>query len=611
MIMKEFILTFIVIFKLVINISGQEEKGLFSVDYYHSKVMDVNSHLDSWYKDENGPFEFILNLSADWWKKAPDINGWPIWCTAALVDKEYNQGAGAIPGSACSFAIMACLKYYIYTGDTSFLYMAKRTGNYIIKQDLTPSDFARYPNFPYPVGTTGNINPQGTGHPNDIDILNPVYSIQPDKGAMLGAALLELYKITGNSDYLDTSINIANCLSDNAILGTAVYSPWPMRVMADNGSTLDGQFSANVSYACRLFDELLRIGQTGNGKYKSTRDDVWNWLKARVIAFDDASKWYNFFEDHGGDEINPTQINAMETVRYLLEKKNLADPDWFNLSEKIINQVTRRWSVTSLENDGFISIGEQDVDQTPYNSHTARYGSILAMYFDAGANIAYKDTAYHSLCYGLYSVENDGYTNTYFREGGYAWTTDSFGDFLFHYMEAISAIPEWAGSRNYLLKSTSTITKISYIDTTQVVYSTFDASGTDKLKLTKEPVSIKVDGLNIISYTWDNASKVLIINRLNGKHVEVSLDDTFVESSIPKILIYPNPTNGNFTVELDQRFSEGSKFEVCDFYGRIVFQKDLEVGIKHNFDLTLLQKGLYFIGIMNKNKNYFQKVLIK
>jgi hypothetical protein len=178
-------------------------------------------------------------------------------------------------------------------------------------------------------------------------------------------------------------------------------------------------------------------------------------------------------------------------------------------------------------------------------------------------------------------------------------------------MEAISAIPEWAGSRNYLLKSTGTITKISYIDTTQVVYSTFDASGTDKLKLTKKPVSIKVNGLNIKSYTWDNASKVLVINRSTGKNVEVNLDDTFVESSIPKILIYPNPTNGNFTVELDQRFSEGSKFEVCDFYGRIVFQKDLEVGIKHNFDLTLLQKGLYFIGIMNKNKNYFQKVLIQ
>ena len=221
-----------------------------------------------------------------------------------------------------------------------------------------------------------------------------------------------------------------------------------------------------MAYACRLFDELLRIGQNGNGKYEVTRDAVWSWLKAHVIAFDDGSKWCNFFEDHGGDEINSTQINALETVRYLLEKKNQADPDWFNLSEKIINQVSRRWAVSNLENDGYVSIVEQDSDQWTYNSHTARYGSILAMFFEAGANISYKDIAFHSICFSLYSVENDGYTNTYFMDGGYAWTTDSFGDFLFHYMEAIGAIPEWAGDRNCLLKSGTTSTFSCTPDTT-------------------------------------------------------------------------------------------------------------------------------------------------
>jgi hypothetical protein len=609
--MKELTITFIAAFAFLINLSGQMGKGFGYVDYYHTKVIDIDNHLDSWHKDENGPFEFILNLSADWWKKAPNVNGWPIWCTSAIVDKDYRQGAGAIPGSACSFAIMACLKYYVYKGDTSFLGMAQRTGNYIIKQDLTPSEFVHYPGFPYAVGTTGNINPQGTGHPRDDDTLNPMFGVEPDKGAMLGTALLELYKVTGNSDYLNTSVNIANCLSDNAITGTAAYSPWPMRVMADNGNIVDGKFSANVSYACRLFDELLRIGQSGNGKYKVTRDAVWSWLKEQVISNTDGSKWYNFFEEVGGDENNSTQINALETVRYLIEKKDQADPNWFTLSRDIINQVTQRWSVTSLESDGYISIAEQDVDFHPFNSHTARYGSILAMFAESGADIAYKDIAYHSLCYGLYSVENDGYTNTCFMEGGYAWTTDSFGDFLFHYMEAIGAVPEWAGSRNHLLKSTSTIKKVDYSDSTRVVYSTFDASGTDKLKLTKEPVSIRVDGSNIRSYTWDNASRVLIINRSNGKNVEVYLDDTSIDLSIPEVLVYPNPTNGNFLVELDQRFSEESKLEVYDFSGRIVFKKDLEAGVRHNINLALLQKGLYFIRIINRNKGYTKKIVIQ
>ncbi len=611
--MKVIFLTLFTAAGCLTQLYGQKALVFGPLDYYHAKVLDNNNHLDSWYKDKDGPFEFILNLSADYWKNAPDVNGWPIWCTAALLEKPYIQGAGAIPGSACSFAIITCLRYYVYTGDTSFLYMAKRTGNYILMQDLTPSDFAHYPDFPYAVGKTGDIHPQGNGHPNDNDPVNPVFNVQPDKGAMLGVALLELYKVTGNEDFLRTSVRIANCLSDNAVPGDARHSPWPMRVMANDGSIVDGVFSANVSYACRLFDELLRIGQTGNGKYKSTRDAIWNWLNTNVIAFEDGSKWYNFFEDHGGDENNSTQINALETVRYLLEKKEQADPDWFNLSGKIINQVTRRWKVTSLEKDGYVSIGEQDMDMTPYNSHSARYGSILAMYCEAGANLAFKDTAYHSLCYGLYSVEDDGFTNTYYSDGGYAWTTDSFGDFLGHYLQAVAAIPEWAGGGNYLLKSTSTVTKVSYDTAGYVIYSTFDNSGTDKLKLNQKPVLIKVDGTGIKSYVWDPADNVLVINRSTGKNIEIVLENaTQVDTNYnSKIWVYPNPASGSLFVELDQSLSTGSDLEVLDNSGRILLHRSLEEGVKHEIDLKHLSKGMYIVRIMNKNRNYVQKVIMQ
>lgn len=314
--MREFILLLFTATGIVINSYAQDGDDFHLVDYYHSKVMDDNGHLDSWHRDENGPFEFILNLSAEWWKNPPDVNGWPIWCTAALVDTAYIQNSGAIPGSACSSAIIACLRYYVFTGDTSYLLMARRTGDYVVRQDLTSSDFARYPNFPYATGSSGNINPQGYGHPSNESTINPIYSIQPDKGAMLGVALLELYKVTVNPDSLNTSINIANCLSDNAIVGSDTCTPWPMRVMADDGSIVDGVFSANISYVRRLFDELLRIGLPGNGKYKVTRDSVWDWFKTKVIPYDDASKWLNFFEDTLGDGINFIQIDALGTARY-------------------------------------------------------------------------------------------------------------------------------------------------------------------------------------------------------------------------------------------------------------------------------------------------------
>ncbi len=444
------LLLFISTLFLFMSSSYEDRHACGPVDYYHVKVLNKNTRLDSWLKDKNGPFDSIVKLSASWWKNAPQVNGWPAWCTAAQLDRHYRQSGGAVPGSACSFVILACLKYYTYSGDSAYLNMAKKTGDYILHQDLTPSSFKCYPGFPYAVGKTGDINPDGSGHPNASSVMNPPGHIQPDKGAMLGVALLELYKVTVESSYLKAAINIADCLSRNAVTGTALNSPWPFRVMADNGAFIDGKLCANVSYACRLFDELLRIGQAGNGKYRQTKVQVWNWLKTFVISRDDGSMWEDFFEDHGGNEPNSTQINALETVRYLLENRNDADPQWFNLAGKIIKQVQSRWALSKLEKEGYVCIGEQDRDMSPYNSHTARYGSILAMYYTAGGPVEYKDEAYHSLCYSLYSVENDGFTCTYFKPGATAWTSDSFGDFLIHYMYAFSAIPEWSGKSNYI-----------------------------------------------------------------------------------------------------------------------------------------------------------------
>jgi hypothetical protein len=505
------------------NVSAQPIGACGPVDYYHEKVLDASKRLDSWHKDANGPFEYIVNLSAEWWKKVPDVNGWPSWCTAAELNRHYKQSNGAVPGSTCSFAILACLKYYVYSGDSVYLNMARRTGDYIIQRDLTPSTFKSYPDFPYPVGKLGDISPDGSGHPSYSDKYNPAGHIQPDKGAMIGFALLELYKVTGNRIYLNTAINIANCLTNNVVRGTADVSPWPMRVMATDNKLIDGKFEANVSYACRLFDGLLEVGQKGNGKYKETRNAVWNWLKTYVIPFDDGSKWLDFFEDHMGDEVNSTQINALETVRYILEKKQAADPDWFNLSGMIIQQVLRRWSLSSQDVQGFVCIAEQDQDQSPYNSHTSRLGSILAMYYEAVGDKSYKDMAYHSLCYGVYSVEDDGFASTYYKKETTAWTSDSFGDFIGHFVYAFGAVPEWAGEGNHLLKSSSTVKRINYEGTRGLSYSTFETSGADKLKLTNKPSSVLVNGKIIISYTWDDKSSVLVINRTGGSNVIVKL----------------------------------------------------------------------------------------
>ncbi len=117
--------------------------------------------------------------------------------------------------------------------------------------------YKSWPGFPYPVGKLGDINPDGSGHPSYSEKYNPAGHIQPDKGAMIGFALLQLYKVTGNKTYLNTAVNIADCLCRNVVEGSADQSPWPMRVKAEDNQFIDGKFSANVSFACRLFDVIL------------------------------------------------------------------------------------------------------------------------------------------------------------------------------------------------------------------------------------------------------------------------------------------------------------------------------------------------------------------
>lgn len=505
------------------DLSAQPIGACGPIDYYHPKILDAEKHLDSWHKDKNGSFDFIINLAAEWWKKAPDVNGYPAWCTASELDRNYKQFNGAVPGSTCSMAIIACLKYYIYSDDSAYLNMAILTGDYLIQHDLTPITFKSWPRFPYPVGKLADINPDGSGHPSYSEKYNTAGHIQPDKGAMVGFALLQLYRVTGNKDYLRTAVNISDCLCRNVVKGSAVQSPWPLRVKAEDNQFIDGKFSANVSFACRLFDGLTEMGIKGNGKYKATRNAVWTWLKKYVISYDDGSKWENFFEDHRGNENNPNQFNALETVRYLLDRKRGADPDWFNLSGKIIKQVLNRWSLTSIEKDGYICIAEQDKDKSPYNSHTARLGSLLAEYFAAGAESSYKDMGYHSLCYGCYSVEDDGFASTYYKKDTPAWTSDSFGDFIGHYIDAFGAVSEWAGEGNHMLSSTGTVKKIRYEGSDKLSYTTFETSGTERIKLVSKPESVEVNGKIINSYTWNDATRVLTVSRTAGSMVIIEL----------------------------------------------------------------------------------------
>ena len=491
---------------------GGQSCGGGIVNTNHPAQCDASGKLIPWVIDASGPFHYIMSIEAQWWLRAPSVNGWPTYLTAAELNRSYSQYGGAVPGSTVSMAINAYLKYYAYTGSVGYLDMLRTMGDYILQQDLTPQTYA-YARFPWAVGSTGDITPDGSGQN-----ANSPGNIMPDKGAMIGIALLHLWEATGNIAYRDEAVQIANVLADTAVPGSATQSRWPLRVYGNSGAFVDGRVSGNQVFALRLFDELIRLGLVGNGKYQTTRDNVWNWLKNVAIADSSGDKWMHFFEDHSGTEYNPTQFDALEMARYLLERKDALDPDWFSMAGSLINLVKTRWVVHSGD---YTAIGEQQRDMTPYNSHTARYASILAKYYEAGGPAAYKDEAYSSFAYSTYSVDVNGFADTSFNSG-IAWSTDSFGDWLQHFMDGLGAIPDWApANSDHLLRSSSVVQTITY-GSSSVSYTTFDAAGQEKLKLTFTPTSVLVAGVPITSWSWDSVNHVLAIDRTTGTAVEIS-----------------------------------------------------------------------------------------
>lgn len=67
------------------------------------------------------------------------------------------------------------------------------------------------------------------------------------------------------------------------------------------------------------------------------------------------------------------------------------------------------------------------------------------------------------------------------------------------------------------------------------------------------------------------------------------------------LLIYPNPTQGKITIELDD-YNRNSEIDVSDCYGRIVNTKKANGLSSIHFDLSNFTPGVYLVRIRNTNE---------
>jgi hypothetical protein len=148
---------------------------------------------------------------------------------------------------------------------------------------------------------------------------------------------------------------------------------------------------------------------------------------------------------------------------------------------------------------------------------------------------------------------------------------------------------------------------ISYIDSTIDKYTNFTpfcriyySSLTDTLLCIDEIVHIVNDNYEA---TLTNTPACFNLNN-------VGIDEVLSNNNM---IVYPNPSAGIFTVEINGFSNENGTVNVNDVTGKIIASYEVKNSTngKFNMDLQSFSKGVYFINYVSNGKNISQRVVIQ
>ncbi|HNR36437.1 MAG TPA: hypothetical protein PKO36_14745 [Candidatus Hydrogenedentes bacterium] len=422
---------------------------------------------------------------------------------ATFKNNQNNQGSNVY------YAAETLARYYAYCGDKDIFKPVRLLLDRVLMFH-TPGDWA-WPNVP----RTQDDTPDGE-YTDETS--------EPDKMCMVGSGYLRFYKLTGERKYLDAALEIAKTVAGKIRDGDADRSPLPFRVNLKTGEVLE-PYSANMVAPVIFFDALMALGHGVDNALPEKRAVLWRWILEYPMK---NYRWTGYYEDVKNDiNANLNQQIPMETARYLLRVRDDAS-DWRTQAPALIEWVRNRFGAT--KRFGATSIREQDGCFFEMSSHTARYASVVALWYGFTGKPEDREEARASFAlatYSAFSKYSEGERAVNYVGLGYVrpWFSDSYVDYLPHLMDGMAEMPDMAPEdENHILGSTSTVTQVTY-GRDCIEYETFDPRGDEILRITFKP-AVLADDKPLDPAQWTHGefrgvSNVLRIHRINTKRVRV------------------------------------------------------------------------------------------
>jgi hypothetical protein len=473
--------------------------------YAHDTVEDGNGVIAPWYQGQNGQFDLRVRIAAETLKRYPWTNTskavsavpeynfigqWEIDDQGTITIPEINDWANGDLGQRAAYILSGLVDYYRYSGDAAAIAHLHLAAETLLDHCQTGQDHP-WPKFLISVPTKGK--PYGKCDPSGM--------IQLDIVAEVGLGLLRAYQVTGEPRWFETAQHWGDLLAEHRDR-TPGLPPWNRYANPEN-SAFEDQMTGGVVFLLSFFDELIRLGYTGEGNALiEARDAGRAYLRDELLPnWTVNDVWGRNYWDWS-DYVQAENVTEF-AVRYLMENPEVF-PNWRNDCRNILTLFLNHTSVDSGSGGDVFSGAWAYPESSGCCKRSLWYGpmelaTVYAQYgFTANSEWA-KEMARRQQILATYDVHETGVVEDNI-EGGQVvagdWFKIAHPMALKHVLGTMAWLPESEGAarENHIMRSSSVVTSVVY-GAGRIAYSTFDAPPrtVDVLRLSFRPNAVRAD----------------------------------------------------------------------------------------------------------------------